>query len=226
MDPEFFDDKEFFLQIFSACFELFVSKSRKFLYRIGRTIRLFYAGLWKYCDDSGRFLNDFVKIKAEIFPFDEDINQNDIKSFLKVLEKANKIYLYEVNGVLYGIIIKFLKHQRIDKPTPSKLPPPPETKFKEYLQSHSLSYSIETPAQEKLKEVKLSKEKLKEVKEEQKLFSPFFQNPSQNQKPKYEPGPQFCSACKKPMADSFDTWVCTECGMKKPKRIIKEAKHG
>ena len=56
MDPEFFDDKEFFLQIFSACFELFPSKSHKFLYRIGRTVRLFYAGLWKYCDDCGRFL--------------------------------------------------------------------------------------------------------------------------------------------------------------------------
>lgn len=228
LDPEFFDDKEFFLQIFSACFDTYPSKSRKFLFRIGRTVRLFYAGLWKSSDDSGRFLDDSVKLKAEIFPFDDDIAQSDIKTFMKVLKKANKVYQYEINKVIYGVVVKFLKHQRIDKPTPSKLPIPPEPQFTEWLQSYSLSYSRETPAQEKLKEVK---EKRREVEvkrthacDPDKPFSfssSESQNPDQNQTLQYEPGPMFCPSCKKPMADESDKWFCPDCQIRKPKRKVK-----
>lgn len=90
--------------------------------------RLFYIGLWSFADDEGRFKANCLLLKAQIFPYDR---QSSIKK-LK-LELGNKIQWYsdEKNGSQYGYIRNFLKYQRIDRPTPSILPPPPEVNFDE-----------------------------------------------------------------------------------------------
>lgn len=157
IDPGFWSDKKFFLIILRACEKSYPHRSRKSLLRLARDVRLFFIGLWNFCDDEGRFLNDLIKMKGEILPFDADVNQNQIKNFIEILETAKRVYIYESEGVSYGIVVKFLKHQTINRPTPSKLPPPDQAKFSEWLTEDSLSDSGVTPSQVKLREVKLNK---------------------------------------------------------------------
>ncbi len=99
IDPEFWNDEE--------------------IGNWSHTARLFYIGLWNFADDEGRFKAANALLKAQVFPYDKKINIENLKK-----ELGNKIQWYEVNGLQYGFICNFSKHQRIDKPTPSKLPIP------------------------------------------------------------------------------------------------------
>lgn len=106
IDPEFWSDEE-----------------------IGRwthSARLFYIGLWNFADDCGRFKANLGLLKSQIFPTD-DPKRVKIRNYQK--EIGNKIVWYEINGSHYGYLRNLLKHQRIDKPQPSKIPPPPNDKF-------------------------------------------------------------------------------------------------
>jgi len=82
--------------------------------------RLFYIGLWNFADDQGRFKAANALLKAQIFPYDKKIDIGKLKK-----ELNHKIQWYEVNNLQYGFIRNFNKHQRIDKPSNSKLPIPP-----------------------------------------------------------------------------------------------------
>lgn len=101
IDPEFWSDEEIG-QWSTAC-------------------RLFYIGLWNFSDDEGRFKAHDALLRSQIFPYDTKINIGKLKK-----EISAKIQWYEVEGSKYGYIRNFLKHQRIDRPQPSKLPEPPE----------------------------------------------------------------------------------------------------
>ncbi|MCX5657818.1 MAG: hypothetical protein NTZ48_06305, partial [Candidatus Omnitrophica bacterium] len=77
-------------------------------------------GLWNFADDEGRFKAHNNLLKAQIFPYEKKINIDSLKK-----ELNHKIQWYEVEGLQYGLIRNFNKYQRIDRPTESKLPPPP-----------------------------------------------------------------------------------------------------
>jgi hypothetical protein len=100
IDPEFWSDEEIGKWSFDT--------------------RLFYIGLWNFADDEGRFKAADLLLKSQIFPYDSSI---DIKRIKKELN--HKIEWYENEGLQYGYIRNFLKYQRIDRPTESKLPIPP-----------------------------------------------------------------------------------------------------
>lgn len=82
--------------------------------------RLLYIGLWNFADDEGRFKAADELLKSQIFPYDKKISIKKLKA-----ELGKKIQWYEVEGLKYGYIRNFSKYQRIDRPTPSKLPEPP-----------------------------------------------------------------------------------------------------
>lgn len=135
IDPEFWSDQEIGFWSFEA--------------------RLLYIGTWNFADDEGRFKSHSSLLKSQIFPYDLKINIELLKK-----EIATKIQWYMVNKMEYGFIRNFLKHQRIDRPTPSKLPSPPEISriLDEILpstQEHVLPNTTE---------VKLSKDKVREDK--------------------------------------------------------------
>jgi hypothetical protein len=92
------------------------------------TTRLFYIGLWNFSDDNGRFKANSNLLKSQIFPYDDP---QTIKIALFKREIGDKIVWYEVEGSQYGYLRNFNKHQRIDRPQASKLPPPPDEKFDE-----------------------------------------------------------------------------------------------
>lgn len=69
--------------------------------------RLLFVGLWCFADKEGRFEWRPKKIKAEIFPYDN----MDIEASLNVITSNGFIIKYSVEGVEYGEIVNFKKHQ-------------------------------------------------------------------------------------------------------------------
>ena len=107
IDPEFWSDEEIAHWSFQA--------------------RLFYIGLWNFADDKGRLKAHPSLLKSQIFPYEtQKININALKNEVK-----RKVVWFTKNGQQYGFLRNFLKHQRIDRPSDSKLPSPPR-KFVEH----------------------------------------------------------------------------------------------
>lgn len=108
--------------------------------------RLTYGGLiCAYADDYGRELDDVRSIKAAIWLHDDEVTLEDIAEDLTTLNVAGRIVRYDdttsgQRGLRqkpsekhlrsrqrYLFIVNWKKHQKVDKPTPSKFPPPPAT---------------------------------------------------------------------------------------------------
>ncbi|KKK95896.1 hypothetical protein LCGC14_2668220, partial [marine sediment metagenome] len=111
--------------------------------------RLLFIGMWNHADDEGLIRAKAEYLKSMIFVYDdfliekteEDINQ---------LAKLELIFLY--SGTLnqrYAYVINFRKHQKIDRPQKSKLPPPSiqNNKVKDmyYARGSYLCYLCELP---------------------------------------------------------------------------------
>lgn len=85
-------------------------------------LQMFYAALWCFADDDGRFEWEPDLIRAQLFPFHPDL---DVDGFLNRLVEAKRVRPYEVDGIRYGLVINLKKHQKPNKPTPSRFPTPP-----------------------------------------------------------------------------------------------------
>lgn len=90
-----------------------------------RDARLLFIGLWSIADDAGRFRANPKFIRAQLFPYDTDV---DVEACLRCLEGAGRIQRYESDGQAFGWVRHFNDHQRIEKPKASTLPAPPKTK--------------------------------------------------------------------------------------------------
>lgn len=91
-----------------------------------RDYRLFYIGLWNEADDDGRFQAHPARLKGAIFPYDDDIHGVFIEDALRTLSDTKRVILYEAEGEPYGQLTHFAKHQKINRPSPSRKPPPPQ----------------------------------------------------------------------------------------------------
>lgn len=87
------------------------------------TARLTFIGLWTHVDDAGRCVDDPRLIKAAVWPLD-DRTAADIEIDLKELTESSLITRYTLNRKRYLAITNWSEHQRINRPTPSKLPAP------------------------------------------------------------------------------------------------------
>lgn len=76
--------------------------------------RLLYIGLWNFADDNGNLPFKPRQIRAQVFPYNPEI---DIDDSLGELLGAEKIIPYMVNGAYFIHVLNFLKHQTIQKPT-------------------------------------------------------------------------------------------------------------
>ena len=92
------------------------------LSRISREARLLFIGLFSACDDHGRTRAASRFLASLLFPYDEDAPKL-IDGWLKELEQENCIRRYVVDGDTYLDIPKWPSHQKIDRPSESKLPP-------------------------------------------------------------------------------------------------------
>lgn len=85
--------------------------------------RLTFIGLWTHVDDEGRCVDDARLIKAAVWPLD-DRTAADIEADLQALTEASLITRYTLNQRRYLAVTNWQEHQRINRPTPSKLPSP------------------------------------------------------------------------------------------------------
>jgi len=117
--------------------------------------RLLYMGLWGICDDNyATFPNRPEWVRAQVFPYEPEV---DINSLLLELETLKKIVKFVNDGKEFWYIKNFLIYQKIDHPSLPKFPPHPDF-------SRGLTEgSPRARSQSNRIEVKLSKVKRKEV---------------------------------------------------------------
>jgi hypothetical protein len=89
-------------------------------------LALFYLGLACHADDDGRFEWVPALIRADLDPFDAKWGGvQGVSEQLERLVSAGRVVRYVAEGRTYGFIPTQKRHQKPNRPTPSKLPPPP-----------------------------------------------------------------------------------------------------
>lgn len=85
------------------------------LLSVSRDARLFFIGLWNFCDDGG--IHPLIErtLKVKIFPGEDDISSTTIRRFIDDLSTNGLLELFESSGKSY-IRVTGWKHQRIEKP--------------------------------------------------------------------------------------------------------------
>lgn len=92
--------------------------------RLSRDARLLFIGLWSSADDEGRFRAHPRLLASGLFAYDEDAVRA-VPKWLGELEREGCVQLYQAGEDRFGCIPKWDKHQKIDRPSPSRLPAPP-----------------------------------------------------------------------------------------------------
>lgn len=86
--------------------------------------------LWGYLDDFGRGIDDVRLIVADCFPLDRDVTERKMAGWLQLYatgqaEKPAPLCRYTVAGQGYLHAVNWREHQRVNRPSPSKIPPCP-----------------------------------------------------------------------------------------------------
>lgn len=94
---------------------------------LSRDARELFNGLITYADDEGRFRARRSEIVGHIFPNDDDAPAI-LDQWIGEIKDGGMILFYISDGTPYGAFRNWAKHQKINRPTPSDLPPPPSPK--------------------------------------------------------------------------------------------------
>lgn len=89
--------------------------------RVSRDARLLFIMMWTIADDAGRLRAASRMLASLLFPFDDDAPAL-IEGWLAELEDEGCIRRYVAGGTTYAEIVKWLEHQKIDRPSKSRLP--------------------------------------------------------------------------------------------------------
>lgn len=88
---------------------------------VSRDARLTFLQLWTIADDEGRLRGNSRMLASLLFPYDDDAPAL-IDTWLAELEREGCIVRYQVDRQSYLQIANWLIHQKIDKPSKSKIP--------------------------------------------------------------------------------------------------------
>ena len=88
---------------------------------LSRDARLLFIQLWTIADDSGRTRASSRLLASLLYPYDPDAPML-IGSWLDELEKQEMVRRYTVEENTYLEVCNWMKHQKIDRPTLSRLP--------------------------------------------------------------------------------------------------------
>ncbi|MFS2027089.1 hypothetical protein [Massilia sp. CT11-137] len=89
---------------------------------VSRDARLTFIQLWTIADDEGRLRGNSRMLASLLFPYDDDAPAL-IDGWLKELEDEGCIVRYKSGTQSYVQLCNWLIHQKIDKPSKSKIPP-------------------------------------------------------------------------------------------------------
>lgn len=86
-----------------------------------------WVGLWCYCDDKGRGRDDEDLVKAEIWPRVKRMTAAKVRQHIDEIAapEDGPLCKYVVDGKPYFHVVNWEEHQKVNRPTPSKLPPCP-----------------------------------------------------------------------------------------------------
>jgi len=87
--------------------------------------RLLFIGLWNYCDDEGRAIDDARLIRGHLFPFDHEVGLDDVSSWLEEISRAQLIVRYQAAGRPLLAVRSWGEHQHPQRPRASRWPAPP-----------------------------------------------------------------------------------------------------
>ncbi|MEA4854222.1 MAG: hypothetical protein VB082_08125 [Christensenella sp.] len=99
--------------------------------RLSVLARLVFIGLFSNADDEGRGRAKPMYVKSNLFPYDEDMRVTDIEKSLSEIAAFLSITFYTADENQYYSLDHWKGWQRVDKPQPSKIPPPPPGKEEE-----------------------------------------------------------------------------------------------
>lgn len=91
-----------------------------------RDARLLFIATFNLADDEGLLRWTPAYLKASAFMYDDDLTVGHVAKLMQCLTDAGLIYPY-IAGVArqqMAMVVNFRKHQRINRPQKSKLPPP------------------------------------------------------------------------------------------------------
>jgi hypothetical protein len=89
--------------------------------RISRDARLFFVESWMLCDRDGRFAWEPDRVKAQLFPYDQDAQ---LQAWLEEVVAQDLAVAYEVDGRRYVWVRTFIDHQRPHPKEPKGTIPP------------------------------------------------------------------------------------------------------
>ena len=92
--------------------------------RVSRDARLLFVLLWTVADDAGRARAAPDGLAALLYASDPDAPMC-LPGWLDELEREGSIERYTAGEVEYLRVVRWRKHQKIDRPTPSRLPAAP-----------------------------------------------------------------------------------------------------
>lgn len=85
--------------------------------------RLLFVGLITMADDEGRLRELPAAILGHIFPYDE-VSAMKLSRWLSEVEKSGMVVRYSAGGKRYIAFRHWSRHQKVDRPNSSELPPP------------------------------------------------------------------------------------------------------
>lgn len=88
--------------------------------------KIVFIGLISNADDEGKDESDAALLKSTLFPRDEKKRAADVKSALSEIARSTSTLFYSVEGKNYYVLTKWKVYQKLDRPTPSKIPNPPQ----------------------------------------------------------------------------------------------------
>ena len=87
--------------------------------------RLAFIWCWNEADDEGRMRLSPAALRSGAFMF-HDMPIARAAQLLGIMCSSGRIIPYQANGETYGAILHFQDHQVINRPHPSRIPPPPD----------------------------------------------------------------------------------------------------
>ena len=90
--------------------------------RVSRDARLLFVLLWTLCDDEGRTRAASRMLASLLYPYDADAPEL-IEGWIAELEREKCVVRYRIEDQTYLQVSKWLIHQKIDKPSKSRIPP-------------------------------------------------------------------------------------------------------
>lgn len=102
--------------------DFFVSEK---IAKLSLTAERTFLGILTLADDEGRLKAGPEVLNGALWPLRPEHTVDQMREDLAQLEAVGLLCRYEVDGRTYRHVTRFRVHQRINRPTPSKLPPCP-----------------------------------------------------------------------------------------------------